>query len=122
MEYSLSHGEGRYQVSLQATEMGKDWLVRIFNENAHIGAVAIGEYDFKNERASVSVVTRLGHKEDAIAQRAAYLISKSTRKAVCVVAGVHLDDIEQPEIVKLSENAFGTIEDLLKKLAETERG
>ncbi len=120
MEYALSRGEGRFRVSIQATAMGKDWLVCIFNENAHIGAVAIGEYDFKNERASVSVVTRLGHKDDAIAQRAAYLISKSTRKAVCVVAGVHLDNITQPEIVKLIENAIGTVEDLLRRLAQSD--
>jgi hypothetical protein len=116
MEYALTRGEGRFQVSLLATTIGIDLLVRIFNENAHIGAVAIGEYDFKNKRASVSVITRLGHKDDAIAQRAAYLISKSAKKTVCVVAGVHLDNIAQPEIVKLMENALGTVEDFLKQL------
>ena len=59
MEYALTRGEGRFQVSLLATTIGIDLLVRIFNENANIGAVAIGEYDFKNKRASVSVITRL---------------------------------------------------------------
>ena len=116
MEYALTRGEGKFQVTLVATTIGIDLLVRIFNENAHIGAVAIGEYDFKNKRASVSVITRLGHKDDAIAQRAAYLISKSAKKTVCVVAGVHLDNIAQPEIVKLMENALGTVEDFLKQL------
>jgi hypothetical protein len=114
MEYALTRGEGRFQVSLTSTTMGSDLLVRIFNENAHIGAVAVGEYDFKNERASVSVVTRLGHKDDGIAQRAAYLISKSTKKTVCVVAGVHLDNIAQAEIGQLLENAMGTVADFLK--------
>jgi hypothetical protein len=90
MEYNLSRGEGRSQVSLNAVTFGSDLLVQIFNVNAHIGAVAIGEFDFKNVRASVSVITRLGHKDDAMAQKAAYLICKSTRKTVCVVAGVHL--------------------------------
>jgi gallate decarboxylase subunit D len=116
MEYSLTRGEGKFQVSLVATTMGNDLLLRIFNEYAHIGAVAVGEYDFKNERASVSVITRLGHKEDAIAQRAAYLISKSTKKTVCVAAGVHLDNIGQTEILTLMENAMGTVEDFLKQI------
>jgi hypothetical protein len=116
MEYTLTRGDGIFQVNLVATPMGTDLLVRIFNTYAHIGAVAIGEYDFKNERASVSVVTRLGHKEDAIAQQAAYLISKTTKKAVCVVAGVHLDNIGKTEILQLMENALGTVDDLLKQL------
>ena len=46
----------------------------IYNKNAHVGAVAIGEYDNEDERASVSMITRLRHKDDAIAQKAAYLI------------------------------------------------
>lgn len=114
MEHALSWGEDRLRVSLQATAMGKDLLVQIFNENAHIGAVAVGEYDFKNGRASVSVLTRLGHKDDAIAQRAAYLISKSTQKVVCVVAGVHLDNITQSEIIQLMDNAVRAVQDFLK--------
>ena len=45
------------------------------------GAVAMGDYDYEHERASVSVITRLGHKEDALAKEAAYLLSKSIEKA-----------------------------------------
>jgi len=115
MGNSLNRGEGRLRVDLQAIAMGQEWLVHIFNENAHIGAVALGEFDFKNERASVSVVTRLGHKDDVIAQRAAYSISKSTRKAVCVVVGIHLEDITQSEITRLTENALGAVQDFLKQ-------
>ena len=120
MKYSIDLGEGRFQVSLESVDMGSDLLVRIFNANAHIGAVAIGEYDFQHQRASVSVVTRLGHKDDAIAQRAAYLICKTTKRTVCVAAGVHLDDIGQPEILKLMENATGIIEDFLKQLTSNQ--
>jgi hypothetical protein len=116
MENTLSRGEGRLQVNLQANAVGKDWFVHIFNSNVHIGAVALGEFDSKTERASVSVITRLGHKDDIIAQGAAYSISKSTQKAVCVVAGVHLDDITQSEITKLTENALGAVQDFLKQL------
>jgi CO dehydrogenase/acetyl-CoA synthase epsilon subunit len=73
----------------------------------------LGEYDHENNRASVSVITRLGHKDDAIAQQAAYLISKSTKRPVCVVAGVHLDNITTEEIDKILENATLAVEDFL---------
>ncbi len=115
MEYNLSRGEGRHQVNLQAIDFGGDLLIHIFNENAHIGAVSVGEFDFVNERASVSVMTRLGHKDDSLAQKAAYLISKYTRKTVCVVAGVHLDNISQAEITILAENAGALVEELLNQ-------
>jgi hypothetical protein len=116
MENIISRGEGRLRVDIRAFTIGTDWIVQIFNENAHIGAVALGEYDFKNERASVSVLTRLGHKDDVVAQRAAYSISKSTRKTVCVVAGIHLNDITPAEITRLTENALGAVQDFLKQL------
>lgn len=116
MKYIFNRGEGRLQVNLEAMEIGKDWLIRIFNENAHVGAAAVGEYDFKTARTSVSVITRLGHKDDAVAQKAAYLISKATHQAVGVIVGIHLDNITQSEIAQLTENALGTIEDFLKEL------
>ncbi|MBP1707654.1 MAG: hypothetical protein H6Q39_1378 [Chloroflexi bacterium] len=115
MEYKLQRGEGRTRVILRAVEMGQDLLVRIFNEGVHIGAVAIGEFDREHQRASVSVVTRLGHKDDALAQKAAYAISKYTQKTVCVVAGVHLDNITEEEIGQILKNSFRLIQALLKK-------
>jgi gallate decarboxylase subunit D len=109
-------GQGRHEVHLQAVDMGNDLVVRIFNAAAHIGAVAVGEYDFEHQRASVSVIARLGHKDDAIAQKAAYLISKSSRKPVCVIAGVHLDEIKIEDIRDLQENAFQATEEFIKYL------
>lgn len=41
--YELTRGEGRVKVSLSAHDIGGDLVVYIFNENAHIGAVATGE-------------------------------------------------------------------------------
>jgi gallate decarboxylase subunit D len=116
MEYRLIQGEGRTQVTLLATFLGNDLEVRIFNSAAHIGAVAIGEFDFEHGRASVSVVTRLGHKDDALAQKAAYLISKTTRKTVCVIAGVHLDDITQEEISAIMQNTSTLLENIIAEL------
>jgi gallate decarboxylase subunit D len=116
MEYLLNQGEGRTQVKLQASVLGHDLVVCIFNAAAHIGAVSIGEYDFGHSRASVSVVTRLGHKDDALAQKAAYLISKTTHKPVCVIAGVHLDDITQEEITAIMQNTALLLEKFIQEL------
>lgn len=104
-QYELTEGQGRTRLTLRADDMGGDLAVSIYNENAHIGAVAVGEYDAAHARASVSVITRLGHKDDAIAQSAALQISRSLHRPVCVIAGVHLDDIAQNEIEQFLENA-----------------
>lgn len=115
--FNLNRGNGRLKLSLRVNSFGNDLVVFVFNKNAHIGAVAIGEYDHAHERASVSLITRLGHKDDAIAQSAAYQISKSSHKPVCVIAGVHLDDITTEEIKKLVENAGKMVETFLKSPA-----
>lgn len=89
-------------------------MVFIYNENAHVGAVALGEYATEYKRASVSLITRLGHKDDAIAQMAAYQISRSLQKSVCVIAGIHLDDITRDEIERLVENATLAVDSFIK--------
>ena len=113
--YELTKGEGRTKVSLTARKMGDDFMVCIHDGNAHIGAVAVGEYDHKNQRASTSVITRLGHKDDAIAQKAAHLISKSTLRPVCVVAGIHLDNITEAEIDQIVENSSVLIDEFINR-------
>ena len=113
VEYELTKGEGRARVNVTVNSLGSDLVVRIYNQNAHIGAVAVGEYDYEHERASVSVITRLGHKDDALAGEAAYLLSKSIRRPVCVIAGVHLDDITREEIDKILANARTAISEII---------
>jgi hypothetical protein len=104
VEYELTKGEGRARVNVTVSSMGSDLVVRICNQNAHIGAVAIGDYDYEHARASVSLITRLGHKDDALAREAAYLLSKSIKKPVCVIAGIHLDNITKEEIDQILSN------------------
>jgi len=114
-EYEITKGEGRTRISLLAQGLGGDLVVFIYNENAHIGAVAVGEYDHKKNRTSTSVITRLGHKDDVIAQKAAYLISKHTKRPSCVIVGIHLDNITDEEIQKFLENADPLVKDFLKR-------
>jgi len=77
---------GENEVSISARLTGDDLVVLFYNKKAHIGAVAVADFDHKEKRASVSVITRLGHKEDIVAYNAAHLLCKQTRRAICVIA------------------------------------
>ena len=113
-EHEFVRGEGRTRLTLSARSLGGDLVISIYNANAHIGAVALGEYDHETERASTSVITRLGHKDDAIALKAAYMVSRKTKRPSCVIAGVHLDDITGEEIQEFLVNADSLVEDFLR--------
>jgi hypothetical protein len=109
-------GEGRGRIALRAVRMGNDLVVLIYNENAHLGAIAVGEWDSSHQRATVSIHTRLGHKDDAVAQRAAYAISKTTRRSSCVIAGIHLDNITREEIETVLANTDLAVAQLVASL------
>jgi hypothetical protein len=122
-ELSLSRGEGRTRIELLAHYLGSDLIVCIYNENAHLGAVAVGEYNHEEGRASSSVITRSGHRDDEIAKRQAHLIARHTQKAVCVIAGIHLDNITKKEIDEILSQADGLVMALLNELDKSsERG
>ena len=96
--------------------IGSDLIVCIFNEQGHIGAVAVAEYDFKENRASTSVITRLGHKDDRVAYNAAYKLCSRLRKPVCAIAGIHVDNISKEEISKIMHNCEALVEKCLEEI------
>lgn len=106
----LSRGTGRIRVQLSIQQIGNDWVVFLFNRQGHIGAVAVADYDFKEKRASTSVLTRLGHKDDQVAYNAAYRLCKQLRKPVCAIAGIHVDDISKDEIAEIAGNCDALVE------------
>jgi len=114
--YQLTKGEGRTKVNLWATYIGSDLSVCIHNENAHIGAVALGEYDHKTQRTTTSIITRLGHKDDVVAQISAYSISKYTKRPVCVMAGIHIDKANNLEIDEILKNTSSIIDNFLSQI------
>jgi len=121
VEFELTKGEARTRVNATVNSMGSDLVVRIFTQDAHIGAVAVGDYDHEHERASISLVTRLGHKDDALAREAAYLLSKSMRRPVCVIAGVHLDNITGAEIDKILANTKAAMNEIIDACGQQKR-
>lgn len=114
--YELTKGEGRTKVTLSVYHIGSDLVLCIYNENAHIGAVALGEYDYKEEKASCSLLTRLGHIDDIVAQKAACLLSKHNKKPVCVIAGNHLDTITKEEIEQILENTSSLVDRFISQV------
>ena len=115
-EYRLTRGAQRTEVWLKAYWLGPDLLVHIGNAQAHLGAVAVGEYDEEHQRTSVSVITRLGHKDDIVARRAANRLASSLRIPVCVLAGIHLPEASRKEIVQLVRNAGLAVTSLIRSL------
>lgn len=107
-------------MQLLAFSMGKELVVCLYNENAHLGAIAVGEYDPTSGRASTSVITRTGHKDDAVAAEAAHAIVKAIRNAVCVMAGIHLDNVTPQEIQQVVENCRGAVGKLVAKITPKE--
>jgi len=114
--YQLSEGNGRTAIALEADFQGSDLVVRIFNDCAHIGAVALSEWDEEHKRSSVSLLTRLGHKDDTIAQKAAYILSRSLHIATCVAVGVHIDGITPEEISCFLRNGDLIVEKLISAI------
>ena len=115
---SLRHeGTGRTRVSLSTSYIGKDPIICLSNEAGHIGAVAVADYSEKEKRASVSVITRPGHREDSVATEAARKLCKIVKRPVCVIVGIHLDNITDKEIAQILENCAKLVSALSERLS-----
>ena len=117
----MSYGEGRTRITLTSSYLGNDMLISIHNDNAHLGAVAVAEHDPDSGRTSTSLITRRGHKDDVIAQKVAYLVTKGTKRATCVIAGIHIDSITEAEINEIVANADHLSNELITEEKTDER-
>jgi len=102
-------GDGRTRVGMSVNRIGEDLIVCFFNEAGHIGAVAVADYGEEENH----VITRPGHKEDVLASEAARRLCKAARRPVCVIAGIHLDDITKEEIAEIMANCEKLISALI---------
>ena len=117
----LHAGRGRTKVSLSAQWIGEDLIVCLFNVRGHIGAVAVADYSHRENRASTSVITRLGHKDDSVAGNAAHKLCRKLKRPVCAITGIHVDDITEEEIAVVIENCNRLVERLSKTNAVSRR-
>ena len=120
MKQVLMHaGKGRTKVSLSAQWIGNDLIVCLFNGQGHLGAVAVADFCHAENRASTSVITRLGHKEDAVARNAAHTLCRKFKKPACAIAGIHVDEITEAEIAEILRNCDVLVEKLSKLIADS---
>jgi len=99
----VSAGEGRFCVSSTAIPCGDDWAVTVCGgEQAHVGAVSVGQYEPQRDSATVSTITLFSHRDDRIAARFAKAIASAEKCSVTVTAGIHVDAASEAEIAELT--------------------
>lgn len=91
----------RIEIILEVKKLGEDYLLTLTGGKEHAGAVAIGLFDEKSGRASSSVITLPGHREEQLALDSARRVSKATGKTSVFIAGIHVDDISPEEIKEI---------------------
>ena len=96
--------------------MGEDYVINLFGEGPHVGAVGVGCYDRGSNRASSSVITLSGHRDDRIAKEGAERISKETKRSTVVTVGVHLENITKDEIDLILKNSKQIIDIFLERI------
>ena len=96
--FQITRKVGRAELVLDAKKLGDDYLLTLTGGKEHAGAVAVGSFDEKSQRASSSVISLPGHREEQIALQGARHVSKATRQTTVFIVGIHLDDITPEEI------------------------
>jgi hypothetical protein len=113
---SLEYGKGRTKLSFVAKRVGDDWVACMIGGKAHVGAVGVGVYDEISGRASSSVITLAGHRDDRIAKEGAERISKHTKSATVLIVGIHVENITEKEISMIIKNSEHLVGMFLEKL------
>lgn len=98
---SIKQNVGRAELVLDQKQIGNDHVLTLTGGEGHVGAVAVGLFDEKSARASASVITLPGHRDEGIALDGARRVSEVTKAATVFIVGIHLDNITKGEIDKI---------------------
>jgi hypothetical protein len=104
---SIAIKEGRFKLEASVRTLGPDLLVAVWGgTHPHIGAVALALprpslRDKKKTSATSSVLTLLGHKEDATVKKISEELAAALKRNVVVTAGIHWDNLRSEEIMTL---------------------
>ena len=102
--------EGIFDLTASVTKVGQDFVVVIWGgERPHIGAVALAQSrqslkDPQMKSATASVLSILGHKEDAVVKSVSERLAAVADRPVVVTAGIHWDNLEQSDLSKILKN------------------
>ncbi len=104
----------RFKIFANIINQGNDLIVIIKGGEIHVGAVGVSipadSSHFKNKIISTSTITLPGHKDDVVCKLIGEKIAKELNKIVCVICGIHYDNLKKNEI--------NEILDLCEKLGE----
>jgi hypothetical protein len=117
--FRIMRKAGRIEIILEAKKIGDDYLLTLTGGREHVGAVAIGLFDEKSQRASSSVITLPGHREEQLALQGARQVSRATRKTTVFVAGIHQDNISPEEITDVVSAAEEMVENFIAFFEKT---
>jgi hypothetical protein len=117
--FRIMRKAGRIEIILEAKKVGDDYLLTLTGGREHVGAVAIGLFDEKSQRASSSVITLPGHREEQLALQGARQVSRATRKTTVFVAGIHQDNISPEEITDVVSAAEEMVENFIAFFEKT---
>lgn len=114
--------DGKYSVFACIVRCGQDISVTVGGGEApHVGASALAiPRPSLNDRetcsASTSVLCVTGHKEDEFARRAAQTLASKLNCVVNVTAGVHIEQAQPEELLRLDKNLEALLSAVLEKL------
>ncbi|NQU71518.1 MAG: hypothetical protein HQ514_13275 [Rhodospirillales bacterium] len=106
-KFSVRSAEDSYLVEAEAVRIGADVLVYIWGgDSPHIGSVAAAQprpslADPAQTSATASVLSYVGHKDDAVAKNIAEMLAASLETNVVVTAGIHWDNLSPDGIDKI---------------------
>lgn len=105
-------GEGRHRVWAEVVRAGEDLVIYMGGgERPHIGSISLSSAEGAPISASLP-----GHKDYVVSNRAAERVSRETGRACVVVAGLHVDGAERPDIDLLLANAERCLDTLIRLL------
>ena len=118
----VSSTDKLFRVESEAICIGTDVLVYLWGgERPHIGSVAVAQSrpsltDPSRTRATASVITFPGHKEDVLVKEAAERIASELDVHGVVTAGIHWDDLNEEGINAIVANSREVVGKLLQIL------
>lgn len=111
--FQIKRKVGKIEIVLGAKMIGEDYLLILTGGEEHVGAVAVGLFDEISQRASSSVITMPGHREEYLALQGARQVSRATRKTSIFVVGIHQDNISPEEIRDIVSAAVEMVESFI---------
>jgi len=111
--FQITRKAARIELTLEVKEIGEDYLLTLIGGKEHIGAVAVGLFDKESTRASSSVITLPGHREDQLALQGARQVSKVTGGTAVFTVGMHQDNITAEEIKEIVTVAEKMVQDFI---------